>query len=164
MNKWHSISRFLRQKGWSTASNIDSCSNWWWYLDLAKVRSVFGKKKKSSSEVCSSFESSGDIILFPSTTEPWLFFLLYYYPPLVKSSCQKCTRSIFWSRTRLFVWCTVTSSFSFPKSWFSFIRFFKNITATLCLKIMKLQRISIEPQCHKLMKSSMLKWMGGFSF
>ena len=45
MNKWHSISRVLRQKGWSTASNIDSFSNWWWYLDLAKVRPFFGKKK-----------------------------------------------------------------------------------------------------------------------
>lgn len=93
-----------------------------------------------------------------------LFFLLYYYPPPIKSSCQKCTRSIFWSRTPLFVWWTITFSFSFPKSWFSFIRFLKNITATLCLKIMKLQRMSIELQCHKLMKSSMLKWMGGFSF
>ena len=109
----------------------------WWALEgqswenlvvmTSKSPSFYSRKSREVTLPADATQLEGSLAqnkLFLWTLTP-LFFLLYYYPPLVKSSCQKCTRSIFWSRTCLFVWWTVTSSFSFPKSWLSFIRFLK---------------------------------------
>lgn len=161
-------------------SEVNSFEGWmesvgWWALEgqswenlvimTSKSPSFYSRKIKRgySSSRCHTVRgcSLAQNKLFLWTLTP-LFFLLYYYPPSVNQAARNALGASLVKDTSF---CVMNSHFliQLSKSWFSFFRFFKNITATLVLKIMKLQRISIEPSSQTYEKLH-VEMNGGFSF